>query len=74
MPAAKALVPSIGSIIHVKSDLLSSKPFSSPSILWVGNFEAINFLSNSSTSKSIFVTISFLFLIFFRPLIIPFVL
>ena len=56
IPLIKALVPSIGSIIHVKSEFLSKFPSSSPIILCSGNLECINFLAIFSIFKSKLVT------------------
>ena len=56
IPLIKALVPSIGSIIHVNSEFLLIFPSSSPIILWSGNLACINFLTIFSIFKSKLVT------------------
>ena len=65
MPDTKAFVPSIGSIIHVKSELLLTFPNSSPNILCSGNLLIICLLTVFSILESILVTNSYVEATFF---------
>ena len=74
LPIIKDLVPSIGSMTHVKPLLFFLILNSSPMIPSFGNFLEISFLKNNSSALSIFVTGSkfFLFLDLLFNLNFPF--